>query len=428
MMPRMETPATLKSRFDALLHEAFADHESHLYWVVSNFILVVTLFSIIVIVLDYGPLLKIEEVVVTTVFILEYAANAYVTKPTRKYVLSWRGLVDALAIAPVLLTYAALPQLKVARGLRMVRYARVVRFLRLLRLARVLKLTKGVAGDTHRTLGVVVLGVGVVSVAIFRGFRGRLPQSVLQPLLIGGIIAVVVGGVVYMLAMRRSRLRRLRQADHAQMASGAAPAGTLKSRFDALLHEAFADQESYLYWVVSNFVLVVTLFSVIVIILDYKPLLRIEEVFVTTVFILEYAANAYVARPTRKYVLSWRGFVDAIAIAPVLLTWAAMPEMKIARGLRVVRLARVLRFLRLLRLARVLKLTKDAAGDSHKTVGVTLLGVGVVIVAVCRGLRAFLPEGVLRPLLIAGIIFVVVGDVVYILAIRRSRRERLHRD
>ncbi|MBT5532900.1 hypothetical protein HOK31_07540, partial [Candidatus Poribacteria bacterium] len=383
------------------------------------------LFSIIVIILDYEPLLRIEETIVTTVFILEYAANVYVTKPARKYVLSVRGLIDALAIAPALLTWIALPQFKVFRGLRMVRYGRLLRFLRLLRLARVLKLTKDAAGDTHKTLGAIVLGVGVVIIASGRGFRESLPEAALQPLLIAGITTVVVGGGVYMLAMRRAQLQRLGQIRHGQMAPGAEPRGTLKSRFDALLHEAFADQESRLYWVVSNFILVVTLFSIIVILLDYEPLLKIEEVFVTTVFILEYAANAYVTKPTRKYVLSWRGLIDAIAIAPVLLTWAALPYVKLARGMRVVRFARVLRFLRLLRLARVLKLTKDVAGDTYKTVGVTLLGVGVVVVAICRGFRALLPEGALRPLLIVGIICVVVGDVVYILAIRRSRRERL---
>ncbi len=309
----------------------------------------------------------------------------------------------------------------------MVRYGRLLRFLRLLRLARVLKLTKDAGGDPHKILGVAVLGAGVVVVAVGRGFRESLPEAALQPLLIVGITTVVVGVVVYMLAMRRAQIHRLRQAG-GDVAPGADPAATLKARFDALLHEAFADQESHLYWVVSNFILVVTLFSIIVILLDYEPLLKIEEVFVTTVFILEYAANAYVSKPTRKYVLSWRGLIDAIAIAPVLLTWAAMPYVKLARGLRVVRFARVIRFLRLLRLARVLKLTKDAAGDTHKTAGVTLLGVGVVIVAVCRGFRAFLPEGLLQPLLIAGIVFVVVGDVVYILAIRRSRLRRLQQN
>ncbi len=32
----MQTQRTLKQRFDALLHDAFVDHDSHLYWVVSN--------------------------------------------------------------------------------------------------------------------------------------------------------------------------------------------------------------------------------------------------------------------------------------------------------------------------------------------------------------------------------------------------------
>lgn len=196
----MKAPGYLKSRVDRFLHAAFVDDQSHTYWVVSNVIVFVTLFSIVAVVLDYDRLLKPSEYVVATVFTLEYVALVYVTKPAWRYIFSVRGAIDILAIAPTLLVWLDVPQLKVVRGFRMARFLRILRFLRMVRL---LKLAEGARGDTRRLAGVSLLGVGVVIIAICRGVLLSLPDQVVRPIVIVGFVFVGAGDLIYLSTLFR---------------------------------------------------------------------------------------------------------------------------------------------------------------------------------------------------------------------------------
>jgi hypothetical protein len=199
------------------------------------------------------------------------------------------------------------------------------------------------------------------------------------------------------------------------------PPRNLKSRIDHLLQEAFVNDESHIYWIVSNVIVLVILWSIVVVLLDYEPLLKPSEYIVATVFILEYAANIYVTKPARRYIFSVRGGIDLLAIAPTLLVWLDIPQLKVVRGLRMARFVRILRFLRLVRL---LKLTEAARGDVRRLAGVAFLGIGVVIIAVCRGVLIGLDPAVLRPIVIVGFAFVGVGDLIYVSTFLRRRPVR----
>jgi voltage-gated potassium channel len=144
------THAPVKSSgFSWLMHEAFANTESKLYGAVSNFVVFVIIYSIVGIVLEsvveihekHAQFFKISEYIVVSIFIVEYAGQVYVTRPRRKYVLGIWGIIDFLAIAPSLIQWLDLRQLKIARILRVMRF---------LRLMRILKLAKAVTEDYEK--------------------------------------------------------------------------------------------------------------------------------------------------------------------------------------------------------------------------------------------------------------------------------------
>lgn len=89
----------------------------------------------------YGKQLRIVEWILTICFTLEYLARIFVVSKPRKYVLSFFGIIDLLAILP---TYISL-FIGGAQGLA------IVRSMRLLRVFRILKLMQFVSEG--RTLG-----------------------------------------------------------------------------------------------------------------------------------------------------------------------------------------------------------------------------------------------------------------------------------
>ena len=92
--------------------------------------------SVIVMILETMPELSrlrraflTIEVIFVVIFIAEYAVRVYISRPRRAYIFSFYGLVDLLAILPMLL-------LPTASGVRVVRLLRVFRLMRLFKLSR----------------------------------------------------------------------------------------------------------------------------------------------------------------------------------------------------------------------------------------------------------------------------------------------------
>ncbi|TDQ17140.1 voltage-gated potassium channel [Algoriphagus boseongensis] len=110
------------------------DRESRLFDIV---LLILILSSVTVAILDsvqslrekYGDLFYILELTFTFLFTLEYILRVWLTSKTFKYVTSFFGLVDLLAILPVYLSFfvANTQLLSVIRALRLLRIVRVLK-------------------------------------------------------------------------------------------------------------------------------------------------------------------------------------------------------------------------------------------------------------------------------------------------------------
>jgi voltage-gated potassium channel len=130
--------------FGAWLRRAFGDPRSAAFRQMSLYVLVLVYFSIASIVFESIPELgthlqapfQLLEVVITSLFALEYAANVYAATDRWGYVFSIWGLIDLVAIVPSLLTVMDLRFLRVVRTVRLLRVLRVLRVLKLGRLAR----------------------------------------------------------------------------------------------------------------------------------------------------------------------------------------------------------------------------------------------------------------------------------------------------
>ncbi|SDX35348.1 ion transporter [Hymenobacter psychrophilus] len=93
-------------------------------------VLAVMLESVSSINAQYGPALRVVEWVFTVVFLVEYMVRLLIVRRPLRYVLSWLGLIDLVAIVPSLLVL-------VLAGSH---YLLVVRTVRLLRVFRIFKL------------------------------------------------------------------------------------------------------------------------------------------------------------------------------------------------------------------------------------------------------------------------------------------------
>ena len=75
--------------------------------------------------------LKIAEISVVSIFIVEYAARYYVAKRKLAYVTSGYAIIDLLSILPVLIEFIDLSFLRIFRWLRFFRLIRILRFQRM---------------------------------------------------------------------------------------------------------------------------------------------------------------------------------------------------------------------------------------------------------------------------------------------------------
>ncbi|MBI5421751.1 ion transporter [Candidatus Peregrinibacteria bacterium] len=136
---------------------------------------------------------------------------------------------------------------------------------------------------------------------------------------------------------------------------------------DRFIHEGFGNEESKLYRIINDFIVLLILFSIVSILLDsvesiavrYKTFFDISDWVVVFFFTLEYAANIYVAKRKKAYLFGVWGIIDFLAIIPTFLTGGID-----LRAVKVLRILRVLRFLRMMRMLRLLKLAKTATTQS----------------------------------------------------------------
>jgi voltage-gated potassium channel len=139
-----------------ILGRVLTDPSHKQYFLVHDFLALLTIVSIVAVVLETVPSLDqysigflIAEWVAVVFFGAEYIARIIITKPVHKYTFSFFGIIDLVSILPTLLGIGNLTFLKSARALR------IIRLLRLMRLA---KLGRNGVND-EEGLGIVSLNI-----------------------------------------------------------------------------------------------------------------------------------------------------------------------------------------------------------------------------------------------------------------------------
>lgn len=142
-----------------ILQKALLQPNNSLYFLVSDFLAVCTVVSIITIVLETVPSLEQYQTIFTVieytavlVFTIEYLARIYVHQPKRSYIFSFFGLIDLVSILPSFIGVGNFTFLKSARAIRLIR---------LLRMIRLAKLSHSHRKDPEETLGVFALNVAI---------------------------------------------------------------------------------------------------------------------------------------------------------------------------------------------------------------------------------------------------------------------------
>ncbi len=149
------------------LKRAFIDSKDKLFYWVNDFLAVITIVSILVVVLETVPSLDkyhtwffVIEWIAVIFFALEYLGRLTVSKPKTKYVFSFFGIIDLVAILPTLLGLGNFTFLKSARVVR------IIRLLRMLRLVKISRVPKGT--DPEESLGVFGFNIFIyASVLLF---------------------------------------------------------------------------------------------------------------------------------------------------------------------------------------------------------------------------------------------------------------------
>lgn len=133
----------MKKGLQSYLFEIFYDPRSKRFVIVNDFLSFITLLSIAGIVLEtvetlggYMNYLTGIEYIAVFFFTLEYIGRLIANKKKLKYIFSFYGIVDLIAILPTFIGFANLTFLK------SVRIFRIIRLLRLTRLAKITRIRK----------------------------------------------------------------------------------------------------------------------------------------------------------------------------------------------------------------------------------------------------------------------------------------------
>jgi voltage-gated potassium channel len=157
-----------------------------------------------------------------------------------------------------------------------------------------------------------------------------------------------------------------------------------------LLHKAFADISSPLYMRVNNFFALLTLVSILFIALEtvtelqsYHALFLVVEWVTVAFFTAEYIGRLIAEKKKLRYVFSFYGLVDLVAILPTYIGLTNLTFLKAAR------VTRILRFLRMLRLAKVLRVQTDKADAKKDEQAVHRLTVQIYFLTLTMAVLAF---------------------------------------
>jgi len=166
-----------------MLYEVIFESNTLRGKVFDEILLVVILLSVVAVMLEsidsikegYGLIILIAEAVFTALFAIEYIFRVYCYPKPKKYITSFLGVVDLLAIVPSLISFA-FPAIRPFITLRAIRLLRVYRILKLFHFMRESKLLLLALASSFR------------KIFVFMGF------ILVLVILLGSIMYVVEGG------------------------------------------------------------------------------------------------------------------------------------------------------------------------------------------------------------------------------------------
>lgn len=190
------TRTRLRKLFDDPKHDRFA--------VANDVLAAATIVSVLALVLEtveslapYHDLFKTIELVTVVLFSAEYLGRLYAAKSRLRYVFSFYGIIDLLAILPSLIGLANLTFLKATRALR------ILRFLRILRLAKLARIKRD-GTESIYTLNIGIYLTALVSVLILMGSLFYIVETGHAyakdiPSAMYWVFLVILGGIPYQL-------------------------------------------------------------------------------------------------------------------------------------------------------------------------------------------------------------------------------------
>lgn len=144
MNDSVDEQSTIKSR----LYSIIFGHNTPAGKIFDLVLIYTILFSVLVVILDsvnvlssnYGLFFRVTEWVLTIFFTIEYAVRIYCSPNRWRYIFSYYGIVDLLAIIPSYLSLfvSGISYLLIIRLLRVLRIFRILRLVQYLREANVL--------------------------------------------------------------------------------------------------------------------------------------------------------------------------------------------------------------------------------------------------------------------------------------------------
>lgn len=184
------TRITWRMRLSAWLRLAYTDLASAEHRILLEWIISLVIVSVVATVLEHDPVLEAKhhevfnalEMAVLLFFVVDYALNIFFAPNRRKYILSFWGLVDLLAILPGVLLVGNLSSVKIVRSIRFFRFLRVVKVAK-----EAQRRSQTIEEDERRSL-FIDLQLGVIGFSALILF---VPDDSLRDLMLGFALVAV---------------------------------------------------------------------------------------------------------------------------------------------------------------------------------------------------------------------------------------------
>ena len=147
----------------------------------------------------------------------------------------------------------------------------------------------------------------------------------------------------------------------------------------------------------------------------WQTVLKYTEIVIVLIFTIEYIIRISLCRPRLKYVFSFYGLIDLIAILPFFL--ATGIDIKSVRAFRLLRL---LRFVKLLKYNAAIRRLKEALNDAKDELILSGLVAGILLYLASIGIYYF--EGEAQPDSFGSVFHSISSILIEPLSVGGSRR------